>query len=73
MNANDPSICALTALHKFSMISDFNLFLIKNMSTNKEQLLKTKHMLSDLFQILSTEEISRVATTAITPSQSSKP
>lgn len=53
MNANDPSICPLTVLHKFSVISHFNQSLHKNTLTNKEQLLKTKHMLSDLFQILS--------------------
>lgn len=42
------------------------------MLTNKEQLLKTKHVLSDLFQIISNKEISRVATTAAIPLQSLK-
>lgn len=42
------------------------------MLTNKEQLLKTKHVLSDLFQIISIKEICRVATTAAIPLQSLK-
>lgn len=72
MNENDPSIFPLTVLHKFSVISHFNQSLNKNTLTNKEQLLKTKHMLSDLFQIISIKEISRVAITATIPLQSSK-
>lgn len=39
------------------------------MLTNKEQLLKAKHVLSDLFQILSIKEISSVATTVAIPLQ----
>ena len=40
MDANDPSICPLTVLHKVSMISYFNQCIFMNMLTNKEQLLK---------------------------------
>lgn len=50
-NANDPSICPLTVLHKFTVFSDFTQSLIKNMLTNKGQLLKMKYKLSDLFQM----------------------
>lgn len=42
MNANDPSICPLTVLHKFSEISNFNQSMFEDMLTNKEQLLENK-------------------------------
>lgn len=67
-NANDPSICPLTVLHKFSMISYFTQSVFKNMLTkNNYWRWSTCLVSSDI----SMEEISRGVTTTI-PLQSSK-